>query len=100
MISINYSEAIKLAKHLSEELANAGELKNHCEANNINYGHVLSYIRSTARLKQPKLIKSFLDSFGYTTQVNKQIIYHFILDENENVEDIDVSKIINTEEEN
>ncbi|WP_289035182.1 hypothetical protein [uncultured Flavobacterium sp.] len=81
---LNYNEAIKLAKELSEDLVKVDALREHCRQHELNYHNIVSFIRGDNRkAKQPKLIIDFLKSLGYSATVDKQIIYKFIVDSDE-----------------
>ncbi|MCC9071177.1 hypothetical protein LNQ49_06165 [Flavobacterium sp. F-65] len=81
---LNYVDAIRLAKELSNDLVKDNKLMNHCRVHNLNYHNVITFIRGTRKAKQPKLISDFLKSLGYYVTVDKQIIYKFIIDTTEN----------------
>lgn len=80
MKELNYNEAIRLAKELSEPLVKEDKLMSHCREHKLNYHNVVSFIRGNRKAKQPKLISDFLKSVGYSTTIDKQIIYNFIID--------------------
>lgn len=83
MKELNYNEAILLARAVSDELVKNEKLREHCKNHNLNYNNVVSFIRGTRKLKQPKLLIDFLASTGYSVGIDKQIIYKFIVDTDE-----------------
>lgn len=99
MRELNYNEAIKLAKELSHDLVKEDKLRGHCKTHKLNYHNIVSFIRgNTRKLKQPKLISDFLVSLGYETQIDKQIIYKFILTTDETT-DLNIEVLLKKEEE-
>lgn len=93
MKELNYSEAIKLAKELSQDLVNKNKLMSHCKKHDLNYNNVVSFIRGNRKAKQPKLICDVLRSLGYSSTIDKQIIYNFIIDTDQ-TENLNIDALI------
>lgn len=80
MKKLDYSQALLLARELSDKLSDSRALKKHCEDHNLNLHNVYAYIRNDHVKKVPKLILDLLKSLGYKVEIEKKVIYSFILD--------------------